>query len=175
MFDTSTLNFNSILNKFAAALHEASFHFLMNRWTDVSSDMKSMKSVKIKINRLKQRVCHRFLPIDQYNRYQSNPIYRFLSIYRFFRLTTPGPLSTSRGGYGSKGNTACCNCTATLPTKRQQAVLRRTFLTRFQWYYLRTDNFAYIIRVDIVNNTSSHGIINITWLWIILKPINRLF
>ena len=92
MFDTSTLNFNSILNKFAAVLHEASFHFLMNRWTDVSSDMKSMKSVKIKINRLKQRVCHRFLPIDQYNRYQSNPIYRFLSIYRFFSIDYSGTI-----------------------------------------------------------------------------------
>ena len=50
MFDPSTLNFNSILNKFTV-LHEVSFHFLMNRWIDVSSDMKSMKSVKIKINR----------------------------------------------------------------------------------------------------------------------------
>ena len=37
----------------------------------------------------------------------------------------------SRGGYGSKGSTACCDCTVTLPTKRQQAVLRRTFLARF--------------------------------------------
>ena len=27
-------------------------------------------------------MCHRFLPIDRYNRYQSNQIYRFLSIYR---------------------------------------------------------------------------------------------
>ena len=34
MFDTSTLNFNSILNKFAAPSHEVSFHFFdeqMNR------------------------------------------------------------------------------------------------------------------------------------------------
>ena len=37
------------------------------------------------------------LPIDRYNRYRSNQIYRFLSIYRlsnryrfFYRLTTPG-------------------------------------------------------------------------------------
>ena len=27
-------------------------------------------------------MCHRFLPIDRYNRYQSNQIYRFLSTYR---------------------------------------------------------------------------------------------
>ena len=27
-------------------------------------------------------MCHRFLPIDRWNRYQSNQIYRFLSIYR---------------------------------------------------------------------------------------------
>ena len=45
------------------------------------------------------------------------------------------------------GSTACCDCTATLPTKRQQAVRRRTFLTRVQWQSLRTDNFAYIIQV----------------------------
>ena len=103
---------------------------------------------------------------------------RFTDFHRFidsYRLTTPGALSTSRGGYGSKGNTACCDCTATLPTKRQQAVLRRTFLSRVQWHSLRTDNFAYIIQVDIVNNTSSHGIMKITWQWIILKPINRFF
>ena len=48
---------------------------------------KSMKSVKIKINRWTKRECYRFLPIDRYNRYQSNQIHRFLSIYR---LTTPG-------------------------------------------------------------------------------------
>ena len=42
---------------------------------------KSIKSVKIKINWWTKRVCHRFLPIDRYNRYQSNQIYRFLSIY----------------------------------------------------------------------------------------------
>ena len=41
-----------------------------------------MKSVKDQENRQKKRVCHRFLPIDQYNRYQSNQIYRFLLIYR---------------------------------------------------------------------------------------------
>ena len=43
---------------------------------------ESIKSVKIKINRWTKRVCHRFLPIDRYNRYQWNQIYRFLSIYR---------------------------------------------------------------------------------------------
>ena len=51
------------------------------------SRYKSMKSVKIKINRWTKRVCYRFLPIDRYNRYQSNQIHRFLSIYP---LTTPG-------------------------------------------------------------------------------------
>ena len=30
----------------------------------------------------KKRVCHRILPIDRYNRYQSNQIYRYSSIYR---------------------------------------------------------------------------------------------
>ena len=40
---------------------------------------KSMKSVKIKINWGTKRVCHRFLPIDRYNRYHANQIYRFLS------------------------------------------------------------------------------------------------
>ena len=54
MCDTSTLNFNSILNKFAAV---AWSQFSFFDATDVSSDMKSMKSVKIKINRLKERVC----------------------------------------------------------------------------------------------------------------------
>ena len=29
-----------------------------------------------------KRVCHRFLPIDRYNRYQSNQIYRFSLIYQ---------------------------------------------------------------------------------------------
>ena len=29
-----------------------------------------------------KQVCHRFLPIDRYNRYESNQIYRFSSIYR---------------------------------------------------------------------------------------------
>ena len=63
-------------------LHEFSFHLLKNRW---SSDMNRFsESVKITINRDRwtKRVCHRFLPIDRYNRYQSNQIYRFLSIFR---------------------------------------------------------------------------------------------
>ena len=60
-------------------LHEISFHFWMNSWTDVFR-YKSMKSEKKKQNILTKRACHRSLPIDQYNRYQSNPIYRFLSI-----------------------------------------------------------------------------------------------
>ena len=47
---------------------------------------KSMKSVKIKINRWTKRVCHRFLPIDRYNRYQSNQIYRFLTVLTIYRL-----------------------------------------------------------------------------------------
>ena len=59
------------------------FHFLMNRWTDVSSDINPwMKQVKIKINGWTKRACHRFLPIDRCNRYQSNQIYRFLLTYR---------------------------------------------------------------------------------------------
>ena len=70
------------------------------------------------------------------------------------------PLSASRGGYGSKGSTACCNCTATLPTTQQQAVLQELPWPAF------SDNFAYIIQVYIIANMSSHGIINITWLWI---------
>ena len=65
-------------------LHEFSFHFLMNRCILC---YKTMKSVEIKINRWTKWVCHRFLPIDRYNRYQSNRIYSFLSIYR---LATPG-------------------------------------------------------------------------------------
>ena len=79
MFDPSTLNFNSILNKFAVCMKSVFIFW----WKDVSSDMKSMKSVKIIINRQKKkRVCHRILPIDRYNRYQSNHIYRYSSIYR---------------------------------------------------------------------------------------------
>jgi len=41
-----------------------------------------MKSVKIKINQRTIRVCHRFLPIVQYNQYQSIQIHLLLSIYR---------------------------------------------------------------------------------------------
>ena len=82
------------------------------------------------------------------------------------------PLSASHCGYGSKGSTACCECTATLPTKRQQAVLWITSLTHVQWHSLRTDNFAYIIQFYIMANTLSHGIMNITWLWIDV-PANR--
>ena len=55
---------------------------------------------------------------------------------------------------------------------RQQAVLRRTFLTRLQWHSLQTDIVAYIIQVYIIVNTSSHGIMNITWLWIGLYSQN---
>ena len=54
----------------------------------------------------------------------------------------------------------------TQPTKRQQVVRSRAFLTRVQWHSLRTDNFAYIIQVYVMPNTSSWGIMNITWLWI---------
>ena len=63
---------------------EINFHFLMNRWTDVSSDINPwMKQVKIKITGWPiKRACHRFLPIDRCNRYQSNQIYRFLLTYR---------------------------------------------------------------------------------------------
>ena len=35
----------------------------------------AMKSVKNLVNSWTKRVCHRFLPIDRHNRYQSNPIY----------------------------------------------------------------------------------------------------
>ena len=92
MFGTSTLNVNSILNKFAAVAWSQFSFFDEQTWTDVSSNMKLMKSVKIKINRLKERVCHQFLPIDQYNRYQSNPIYRFLSIYGFLSIDYSGSI-----------------------------------------------------------------------------------
>ena len=34
--------------------------------------------------------------------------------------------------FGFEGSSACCDCTATLPMKRQQAVRRRTFLIRVQ-------------------------------------------
>ena len=37
-----------------------------------------------------KRLSHRFLPIDRYNRYQSNRIYRWTTRYRLYRLTTPG-------------------------------------------------------------------------------------
>ena len=47
----------------------------------------SMKLLKIKINRWTKRVCHRFLPIYRYNRYQLN------QFTDFYRLTNPGPLS----------------------------------------------------------------------------------
>ena len=49
-------------------------------WTDelYFFRYKSMRLVKIKINQwTKRRVCHRFLPIDRYNQYQSNQIYRY--------------------------------------------------------------------------------------------------
>ena len=51
-------------------------------------------------------------------------------------------------------------------------MLRRTFLTRLQWHSLQTDIVAYIIQVYIIVNTSSHGIMNITWLWIGLYSQN---
>ena len=79
-------SFNSQLQLTCQQIHcwrEINFHFLMNRWTDVSSDINPwMKQVKIKINGWTKRACHRFLPIDLCNRYQSNQIYRFLLTYR---------------------------------------------------------------------------------------------
>ena len=51
-------------------------------------------------------------------------------------------------------------------------MLRRTFLTRLHWHSLQTDIVAYIIQVYIIVNTSSHGIMNITWLWIRLYSQN---
>ena len=53
-----------------------------------------MKSVKIKINRWTIRVCHRFLPIVQYNRYQSNQIHRLLSIYQFLSIGYSGYITS---------------------------------------------------------------------------------
>ena len=80
VFDSSTLNSQLQLHcPQIYCLHEISFHFWMNRYI---FRYKSMKSVKIKRNRQTTRVRHRFLPIDLYNRYQSNQIYRFLLIYR---------------------------------------------------------------------------------------------
>ena len=70
--------------------HETSFHFWMNRWKDIIRlRYKLMKSVKIKINRETKRVCHRFLPIDRYNRYQSNQFFRFLSIHSSIDKSIP--------------------------------------------------------------------------------------
>ena len=56
------------------------FNEQLNRYVFRYKSMKSEK--KNKQNRLTKRACHRSLPIviDRYNRYQSNPIYRFLSI-----------------------------------------------------------------------------------------------
>ena len=39
---------------------------------------------------INETVVSLFLPIDRYNRYQSNRIYRLTTRYRFYRLTTPG-------------------------------------------------------------------------------------
>ena len=50
--------------------HEISFHFWMNRYIFRYKSMKAEK--KNKQNRLTKRVCHRSLPIDRYNQYQSN-------------------------------------------------------------------------------------------------------
>ena len=64
------------------------FSFLdeeMNRYIFRYKSMKSEK--KNKQNRLTKRMCHRSLPIDRYNQYQSNQIYRFLSI-DYFGYTT---------------------------------------------------------------------------------------
>ena len=36
-----------------------------------------------------KRVCHRFLPIDRYNRYQSNQFFRFLSIHSSIDKSIP--------------------------------------------------------------------------------------
>ena len=64
------------------------FSFLdeqMNRYIFRYKSMKSEK--KNKQNRLRKRMCDRSLPIDRYNQYQSNQIYRFLS-FDYFRYTT---------------------------------------------------------------------------------------
>ena len=63
LFYPSTLNCNSIVNKRTVCMNPCSFHFLRNR---CNFRYKSMKSVKIKINRWTKRACHRFLPIDRY-------------------------------------------------------------------------------------------------------------
>ena len=51
---------------------------------------KSIKSVKIKINRWTKRVCHRFLPIERRNWYQLNQIYRLTNRYRFLSIDYSG-------------------------------------------------------------------------------------
>ena len=65
-----------------SCLHEFSFQFFDEQMNWCIFRHKSMKSVSIQINRWTKRVCHRFLPIVQRNRYQSNQIHRLLSIYR---------------------------------------------------------------------------------------------
>ena len=64
--------------------------YSQRRWELSRPFVHSCKIGKNLVNSWTKRVCHRFLPIDRYNRYQSNPIYRFLTIYR---LTTPGTLA----------------------------------------------------------------------------------
>ena len=61
-------------------LHEFSFYFLMNRCIFRYKSMSKSRWTKL---------CHQFLPIDRYNRYQWNHIHRFLSIYQGqYRPTT---------------------------------------------------------------------------------------
>ena len=61
-------------------LHDFRFQVFDEQKNKCIFQYKSMKSVKIKIYRWMKGVCHQLLPIDSYNRYQSNQIYRFLSI-----------------------------------------------------------------------------------------------
>ena len=79
------------------------------------------------------------------------------------------PLPTSRSVSLSKGaRPAATVLRATLPMKRQPGRAKENFPDpRSIRHSLRTDNFAYIIQVYIIPNTSSHGIMNITWLWIV--------
>ena len=65
--------------------------YSQRRWELSRPFVHSCKIGKNLVNSCTKRGCHRFLPIDRYNRYQSNPIYRFLTIYR---LTTPGTLAS---------------------------------------------------------------------------------
>ena len=74
MFDPSSLNCNSIVKTLTVCMNSVSF---ISWWIDVSSDINRWIYQDESMN---ETLSHQFLPIDRYNRYQSNHIYRFLSI-----------------------------------------------------------------------------------------------